>query len=181
MYDSYDDKKIQDYLKPKLGKIKQGYYTPTNKEKFDFDNRKIIYRSDWELKFLIYCDNNKVVKKCLSEPFYIKYLNPIDGKVHRYFVDFYVEFANGKGVDKWLVEVKPKRHTQKPKKPKRKTAKGLKTFITMYKTYKINIAKFIAASEFAAMHGMNFGVIEVVNNSLKVIDWKKNVLDGKNY
>ena len=174
-YQSYDNKKIQDFLKPRLGKIKQGYYKPTNPDKFNYTHQRIIYRSKWEFDFLYWCDHNDVVIKCISEPFFIKYLSPIDKKIHRYYIDFYVEFQKNGSVDKWLIEVKPERHTKRPNTPKRKTKKSISTFLTMYKTYKINIAKFKAASEYAAINGWKFGVIELINNNMHVIDWKKNV------
>ena len=70
----YSDK-IQDFLKPRKGKIKQGYYMPENKEKYIGDISKIIYRSNWEKRFLHFCDFNSSVYRYNSEPFSIKPLN----------------------------------------------------------------------------------------------------------
>ena len=53
---------IHDFLKPQRGKVKQGYFTPQNPDKYKGDITKIIYRSSWELKFLVYCDNTMSIQ-----------------------------------------------------------------------------------------------------------------------
>lgn len=162
---------IQDFLKPRRGKIKQGYFIPKNKAKYIGDLSKIIYRSNWEKSFLHFCDLNNSVVRYKSEPFSINYYNPLDKRVHKYYVDFYVEFSDGKILKKWLVEVKPIRHTKKPVLPKVQTKKSLKNFISGYKRYKMNRAKFVAASEFAKINNIQFGVVEMVNGRFKVVRW----------
>jgi len=163
---------IKDFSKPRKGKIKQGYFYPKNPDKYMGDLTKIIYRSSWERSFLNFCDLSSDVLKYEIEPFSIKYLNPLTKRIHKYFIDFYVEFQSPDGIEKWLVEIKPIKHTQKPKRPKRQTAKSLKNFISAYKRYQMNMAKFKAATEFANLNGLKFDVVEVVNGQFKKINWK---------
>ena len=166
---------IQDYLKPRKGKIKQGYYIPENKEKYIGDISKIIYRSNWEKNFLHFCDFNESIIRYKSEPFSIKYFNPLDKRTHQYFVDFYIETIDKNGVvSKALIEIKPERHTQKPTLPKVKTAKSMKNFNSAYKMYIMNISKFKAANTFAKINGLDFRVLHMDRGTgkFKEIKWK---------
>ena len=56
-------KSIKDTLKPRRGKIRQGYFIPKNPDKYDGDLSQIIYRSSWEYKFLKFCDDNEKILK----------------------------------------------------------------------------------------------------------------------
>ena len=68
------DKNIKDFLKPnKGGRYKQEYYHPKNVSKYVGDPEKIIYRSSWERKFMIWLDLNDSVLEWSSEPIAIKY------------------------------------------------------------------------------------------------------------
>ena len=61
-----------------------------------------------------------------------------DGKVHRYFPDFLVEFKESNGKTKrQIIEVKPKRQTKPPEKKGRIT----KSYLYEAATYEINMAK----------------------------------------
>ena len=51
----------------------------------------IIYRSLWERKFMTFCDRNPNVIEWGSEEVVIPYRSPLDGRVHRYYVDFYIK------------------------------------------------------------------------------------------
>ena len=61
-----DKKDIKSFLKPRKGRIRQGYFTPKNPEKYKGDPTNIIYRSGWEFKFFSYCDTNESV---ITDPF----------------------------------------------------------------------------------------------------------------
>ncbi len=99
---------IHDFLKPQRGKVKQGYFTPKNPDKYKGDVTKIIYRSSWELKFLSYCDNTDSVIEYASEPVCIPYWNPILKKESTYWVDCYMAVKSQEGVvTRWLIEIKP--------------------------------------------------------------------------
>ena len=73
-------KGIKDTLKPRYGRIRQGYFVPKNPHKYAGDLDKIIYRSGWEYKFLRYCDENDKIVKYVSEPVGIPYYNPLSKK-----------------------------------------------------------------------------------------------------
>ena len=72
----------------------QGKFRPRNPSKYLGDPLNIIYRSHWELKLMSYLDRHPHVMKWASEEVIIPYKSPIDGRMHRYFPDFYVEQIN---------------------------------------------------------------------------------------
>lgn len=133
-----------------------GKYFPKNLYKYIGDPQQIIYRSSWERKFCVWCDDCPDVTKWSSEPFEIQYVSPLDKKVHEYFVDFYIRVEVDKQVDEYLVEVKPKKQLQKPTPPKDNSIKSLEVYNEQVKTYLINSAKFAAARAYAAKRGFKF-------------------------
>ena len=74
----------------------KGIYRPTNPNKYAGDPNRIVYRSNWERKFMLYCDRNDDIIYWASEELSIPYVNPIDRKVHRYFPDFIIKTKNGR-------------------------------------------------------------------------------------
>lgn len=136
-----------------------GKYFPKNVYKYIGDPSQIIYRSSWEKRFCIWCDDSPEVSKWSSEPFEIQYVSPIDKKVHEYFVDFYIRVEKDGGVDEYLVEVKPKKQLKKPDPPKKNTTAALETYNEQVRTYLINSAKFAAAKVYAAKRGFKFIVV----------------------
>lgn len=144
----------------------QGWYTLLNPDKFlkpidehmksfrlSESHIELNYRSGLELKAIKYADWNKHIVRWSLEPFNIKYLKPTDGKVHRYYIDLFLEFSTG---DKFLVEVKSKGETQPPKKPRKKTQKALDNYQRALQTFAVNTAKWKAAKEFADKNKMKF-------------------------
>ena len=99
-----------------------------------------------------WCDITPSVVEWGSEEIFIPYVSPADGKVHRYFPDFYV---NIKGRGRYIVEVKPFYQTQEPKTQKRNTKK----YINEVVTYAVNKAKWKAAEEFCNDNSMQFMLI----------------------
>ena len=75
----------------------KGRYKVTNPKKYKGDLSEIVYRSSWELKFMRWCDFNKSVLEWGSETTIIPYKSPVDSKVHRYFVDFYIKVKSKDG------------------------------------------------------------------------------------
>tara|TARA_B100000989_G_scaffold68022_1_gene47316 strand:- start:248 stop:682 length:435 start_codon:yes stop_codon:yes gene_type:complete len=134
----------------------RGRYYPTHPKKYKGNPSNIIYRSLWERKFMVYCDKNDRILEWGSEEFFIPYRSPLDGKVHRYFPDFYVKVKTKQGTTKkWVVEVKPKIQTRPPKMPKRKTKK----YITEVRNWAINDAKWKNAIEYCKDRNMEFIII----------------------
>ncbi len=78
----------------------KGRYTPKNPQKYVGNPQRIIYRSSWERKLMVYCDTNKDVLEWGSEEVIIPYLSPWDGQIHRYFPDFYVKVKQNTGTIK---------------------------------------------------------------------------------
>lgn len=134
-------------------KYHQGRFTPTNPDKYVGNVANIIYRSSWEKKLLIRLDRDPSILKYSSEEMVIPYISPVDGRPHRYFVDFTIVFKTKTGeIKKALIEVKPFSQTQPPKQKSRKT----KRFITEVLTYETNIAKWEAAKEWCSQNGFMF-------------------------
>eukprot|EP01047_Picozoa_sp_COSAG01_P106055 COSAG01_NODE_35203_length_535_cov_1.513761_1_plen_77_part_10 len=75
----------------KSKKYRQGRYKPINREKY-VDSSDPVYRSSWELKFFKWADSNNRVLKWGSESIIVPYISPLDGRVHRYFVDNFILF-----------------------------------------------------------------------------------------
>jgi hypothetical protein len=151
---------IHDFLKPQRGKVKQGYFSPKNPDKYKGDITKIIYRSSWELKFLSYCDNTDSVIEYASEPVGIPYWNPILKKESTYWVDCYMAVKSPEGtVTQWLIEIKPNKYLNPPEEPKRLTEKQTLNYARHAKQYLINTAKFKAAKVHAVKNNMRFGII----------------------
>ena len=133
-----------------------GRYKPTNSKKYRGDIDKIYYRSSWERRFMVYCDRNDKIIEWGSEEVIIPYRSPIDGKIHRYFPDFYIKVKQQNGsVKKMLIEIKPYNQCQPPQIPKRKTPK----FINEVRTWGINKAKWKAANEFCLDRQMEFKIL----------------------
>ena len=134
----------------------RGRYYPTHPKKYKGNPSNIIYRSLWERKFMVYCDKNDRILEWGSEEFLIPYRSPIDGKIHRYFPDFYVKVKTKQGTTKkWVVEVKPKIQTRPPRTPKRKTKK----YINEVRNWAINDAKWKNAIEYCKDRNMEFIII----------------------
>jgi AAA+ ATPase superfamily predicted ATPase len=86
----------------------------------------------------------------------VPYISPLDKKVHRYFVDFYIKVLDKTGgLQKYLIEIKPERFTKPPTIPARKT----KAFIDEVFQYGVNEAKWKAAFEFCQDRNMKFMVL----------------------
>ena len=134
----------------------KGRYTPKNPKKYKGDYHNIVYRSLWERKFMVYCDNSDNILEWGSEEVIIPYLSPWDGKLHRYFPDFYIKVRQASGdIKKFIIEVKPKKQTRPPEPVNRKTKKWLNEV----KTYSINEAKWKSASEWCSNNDMEFKIL----------------------
>jgi len=134
-------------------KYRQGIFTPVNKGKFIGTNA--TYRSGLELKFMRFCDNNANVLKWSSEQIIIPYVSPLDGKVHRYFVDNFVVIKEGETVKRYLIEIKPSSQTHPP------TTKYKKKEHLLYESraWLINSSKWVQARIWAKKHDMEFIII----------------------
>jgi len=66
-----------------------------------------------------------------------------------------IEVKTKKGINTWLVEIKPKKQCQEPKKKKRVT----KGYITEVKTWITNNAKWEAAKRVSDTKGWKFKIL----------------------
>lgn len=134
----------------------KGRYRVINPSKYRGEINNVIYRSLWELKFMKWCDGNLAILEWGSETIIIPYISPIDKKVHRYFVDFFIKVLDKTGkIQKYLIEIKPEKFTKPPSIPKRKT----KQFIDEVFQYGVNEAKWKAAFEYCEDRKMKFMIL----------------------
>lgn len=137
-------------------RYRQGIFKPVNIKKY-IGKGDPVYRSGWELKFFRWADLNENILAWGSENIIIPYLNPLDGKVHRYFVDNFIVFKDKDGnKNKFLIEIKPSKQTQRPEKTKYKKTK---TLLYEQKMYVQNTAKWQAANEWANKKGYKFLIL----------------------
>lgn len=128
----------------------QGKYKPKNTSKYKGDINAITYRSSWEKAVLIWCDSNPKIVVWNSEEIIVPYIWDVDKKQHRYFVDFFIQFSDGRKV---VVEIKPAKETVVPRK-----GKDQSRYITESLTYVKNQNKWDAARKFCASRGYEFEV-----------------------
>ena len=132
-------------------------YKPINPKKYKGDVNNIICRSLWERKFAKYADTNDNVLEWAVEEIIIPYFDPTTKKMRRYFPDFYIKYVDREGqIKKAIIEIKPLRETQEPKRTK---GKSNKTLISETLTYVKNQAKWEAAREFCKDNLIEFRVM----------------------
>ena len=136
---------------------KQGQFRPKNPSKYIGDPTKIVYRSGWESKMMRKLDESTTIIGWNSEEVVIPYISPVDGRAHRYFVDFLVVAKSPTG-DKviTLIEVKPYAQTLMPKQTAKKTKER---FMSELSTYAVNQAKWEAAEAYCTKRGWKFTVL----------------------
>lgn len=135
---------------------KQGYFKPLNPSKYRGDPTSVVYRSGWEKLVMISLDKNPNVLEWGSEEIIIPYRSPIDGKMHRYFPDFYVKVRTRDGsIQHQVLEIKPKAETNPPKKKKKIT----ESYIYAVTTWGKNEAKWKAAEKYCEERGWTFKII----------------------
>jgi len=135
---------------------RQGIFKPTNHNKY-MGTSHPIFRSGWELKFFRWADANENIVQWGSENIIIPYINPLDGKVHRYFVDSFIIFKDKNGnKKKFLVEIKPSKQVAKPIDNNRKKKS---TVLYEQTTWITNQAKWEAAKKWAKTKGCEFIIL----------------------
>jgi hypothetical protein len=133
----------------------KGKYIPQNPQKYAGNPNNIIWRSTWERRVMEWLDKSDNVIYWSSEELAIKYYNPVDKRIHRYFPDFIVKVKRKDGnIMTHILEVKPEYQTKEPVR-KNKTKKYLQEQIT----YAINQSKWKAATEFCKDRGWIFQVV----------------------
>lgn len=137
-----------------MAKYKQGYYTPKNPQKYVGDITKIRYMSSYELQVHQFLDNNSRVLRWASESIAIPYVKPTDGRVHKYYPDYWVEYIDVHGeIKQEILEVKPMDQTRasKSRNPKHRLYEQL--------TFAVNTAKWEQAILWCKQHNMEFRIL----------------------
>ena len=110
-----------------------------------------------------YCDMSPSIMEWGSEEIVIPYRSPLDGRVHRYFPDFYIKVKQSTGkIQKYIVEVKPKRQTKQPKVQRKMTKK----YIYEVTEYAKNQSKWEAAKQYC--DDRNYKFMLITEKELKV-------------
>ena len=94
-----------------MSKFARGKFTVTNVEKY-VGNSSPTYRSSWEWNFMNFCDKDPRILKWASEAVKIPYKDPFTGRQTVYVPDFFIQYADKKGIMQVeLIEIKPQSQT----------------------------------------------------------------------
>jgi len=150
---------IKNVRPTKKSGFNQGYYIPNDPTKY-VGPTPIIYRSSWERKFMMWCDNNDKVMMWSSEPVQIEYISRVDNKKHIYYPDFYMKvLQEDNNLKEFLVEIKPKQQLIKPEPPKKASKKALSSYQFLAEQYIKNLDKYTFAKEYSKNRNWNFIVL----------------------
>ena len=139
-----------------MGTSYKGRYAPKNPIKYAGDPSKIIYRSLWERKFMVFCDTNPSVIKWASEEISIRYFSPIDNEYHQYYPDFTIKVKDKtNSIKTYLIEIKPEKQCREPEKKK----KSNKTYLHEMTRWVINSKKWEAATKYAKKQNWEFKIL----------------------
>lgn len=145
-------------------KYHQTSYRIKNPHKYKGNLNEVFARSSWELEFLNWCDNSSFIVEFASEEIVIPYVSPVDNRIHRYFVDFYLKMKDKDDeIKEYLIEIKPENQIFAPKKQQKQT----KQYIDKIMTYGINKAKWAAAIEYCDKRNMTFLLLSLITNKLE--------------
>lgn len=131
-------------------KFAKDIYKVKNAEKY-VGSKMPMYRSSWELTFMLFCDNNPSIQQWASEPIKIPYRDPLTGKATVYVPDFlisYIDKNQKKHVE--LIEIKPSNQMLREKVGKNPYNQA---------QYVKNMAKWAAASNWCKNNNIKFRVI----------------------
>ena len=135
---------------PRKQKYAQGIYTIKNPHKY-VGKGKPMYRSGWELTFMIFCDTNDKILKWASESIVIPYLHPFKGKRTNYIPDFFIVYQDKYGkTNAELIEIKPKAQSIITEKVQNARQQAVVA---------INHAKWYSAKAYCKAQGMKFRVV----------------------
>ncbi len=106
---------------------------------------------------MVYCDQSDNIIEWGSEEVIIPYVSPLDGRIHRYFPDFYIKVKQASGkLKKFIIEVKPKKQCSPPNpNPNRRT----KRWISEVRTWGVNEAKWKSAVDWCDNNDMEFKIL----------------------
>lgn len=131
-------------------KYAKGRFNIKNPEKYS--GKKVpIYRSSWEMNFMIYLDNNPHVLSWASEAIHIPYINPFTNKKTIYVPDFIMVYMDKSGQrHAEVIEIKPKKEVSIQAAGKSQIAQARAV---------LNSFKWKAAEIWCRSQGMKFRVL----------------------
>lgn len=141
-------------IKKKRKQFKSGTYRPKNSEKFG--KSSCIYRSSYELQFLKWCDNHSKIKNVKYENIIIPYVCKTDGRLHKYYVDCWINMEESTGLKTYLIEIKPFRQTIPPKPSNRKKKS---TILEENFNHIKNTSKWLAAKQYCKKMGWRWCIL----------------------
>lgn len=145
-------------------KFAHGRFTPRNPEKY-IGVGEITARSSWEFTVMRFLDEHPNVIYWASESIKIPYINPFTRKATIYVPDFFIVYIDKDNKQhSELIEVKPLNQTvrEKAEKTERNRAHWI-----------LNQAKWEAAKQYCAKHGILFRVISENDIYLKTPNQKR--------
>jgi hypothetical protein len=143
-------------------RYKNGYFVPTNPEKYVGDVSNIIYRSSWEKIVCGWFDTNSSIVCWNSESLIIPYFSTLDNKMHKYHVDFMAKIKDRDGVMKtYVLEIKPEKEMLMP------TTRVKKRLLLEMETYTRNQCKWAAAKIYCESRGCTFLVLNEYDIGIK--------------
>ena len=132
-----------------MNKFHRGEYQIKNTHKYAGSN-KPIFRSSWEMSFMMFCDNNDNILQWASEPVKIPYRHPLTGKMTVYVPDFIVTYRGPNNTTRAeLIEIKPKNQSVVESKMN----------ANQRATVAVNYAKWDQATRWAKQNGLFFRVL----------------------
>ena len=143
-------------------KYHQGLFKPTNSKKYVGDIKNIVFRSRLEFMYMRLLDHDPNIIQWSSEEFVIMYRSPIDARMHRYFVDFFIKRKNGDDIETVMIEMKPLSQTKPPIKKKSQNR-----FLKESIEWSRNSAKWNAAEDLAKKKGWKFEIVTELDVGLK--------------
>jgi len=140
------------------GRWAEGQFQPKNPEKYLGDPNQIFFRSSWEQEAFKFCDNNPYIIKWASEEIAIPYRkpSPTTGMLvdSIYLPDLFVVISDEMGeIRRELIEIKPKKQTQKSR-----ARKPLQRANEEY-TLMVNRLKWEAAEHWCKQRNIRFRLL----------------------
>jgi len=146
--------------KTKKFNYRQTNFKPQNPSKY-VGSWPIKLRSSWEIAFARKCDLDSNIIKWASESFVVPYIDPTKNNTkHLYYTDFDFTAKTNKGVQSFVVEIKPKKELSPPQ---RKRFKSEAKFKLSSENYIRNQCKWRAAEIAAKKYGMKFIIVTEEN------------------
>jgi hypothetical protein len=127
----------------------KGFFKCKHPEKYKGNTKAITYRSQWELRVMMWLDQEPKVTQWASEELAVYYVDPTNQHTRRYFPDF-LATINEKT---YMIEVKPAYQTIPSQ------AKTKRRFIRESLEFARNIAKWEAARRYCDKRNWTFKIM----------------------